>query len=81
LDLQNKISKAKLDERIGQIQQVLIQEVNGESGAAGRTWFQAPEVDGITHFKNCSASPGEMIKARISGADGYDLYAEPFEEE
>lgn len=81
LDLQNKISKAKLEMRIGQIQRVLIQEVDGESGARGRAWFQAPEVDGISYVGNCDAMPGEMIQVNITGGDSYDLYAEPFEEE
>ena len=81
LDLQNSISKAKLESRIGQIQPVLIHEIGEDYGATGRAWFQAPEVDGVTYVRGCGAAPGEMIRARITGADSYDLFAESIEEE
>ena len=80
LDLQNKISKAKLENRIGQIERILIQGDEQRNGAVGRAWFQAPEVDGVTYVENCKASPGDMMPVRITGAESYDLFASPVEE-
>jgi len=77
LDLQNKISEAKLKRRVGKIERVLVQEIEGERVAAGRAWYQAPEIDGITYVENCNAKPGDMIDVRIKRAEAYDLFSEP----
>ncbi|UCC80158.1 MAG: 30S ribosomal protein S12 methylthiotransferase RimO [Candidatus Zixiibacteriota bacterium] len=80
LDLQNKISKAKLDRRVGKSERVLIQEIGGNGIATGRAWFQAPEVDGITYVATLDAKPGDMIDVRIIRAGPYDLYSETLQE-
>jgi ribosomal protein S12 methylthiotransferase len=48
---------------------------------AGRTYFQAPQIDATTHVisKNPLAS-GELVRCTIVAADGYDLIAVPIEE-
>jgi len=81
LDLQNKISEAKLDRRVGKSERVLIQEAGDNGVVNGRAWFQAPEVDGITYVENTDAKPGDMIEVRIKRAGAYDLFSEPPEEE
>ncbi|UCE65583.1 MAG: 30S ribosomal protein S12 methylthiotransferase RimO [Candidatus Zixiibacteriota bacterium] len=81
LDLQNKISKAKLDRRAGKTELVLIQEVDDGGVAIGRTWFQAPEVDGVTYVDKPDMKPGDMIEVRIKRAGAYDLFSEPLKEE
>ena len=44
------------------------------NGAAiGRSYRDAPEIDGIVRIDNCAAQPGTFVKARITGADEYDL--------
>jgi ribosomal protein S12 methylthiotransferase len=77
LDLQNKISEAKLDRRVGKAERVLIQEVCENGVLSGRAWFQAPEVDGITYVEKTDAKPGDMIEVWISRADAYDIFSEP----
>ena len=81
LDLQNKISKAKLDKRVGETEWVLIQEIEGDGIMTGRVWYQAPEVDGITYVDNCGAEPGDMLEVRIKRAETYDLFSEPLKKE
>lgn len=45
---------------------------------AGRTYMQAPQIDGLTYVQSRqSLSPGELVRCRITGADGYDLIAQP----
>lgn len=48
---------------------------------AGRTYFQAPQIDATTHViaRNSLAS-GELVRCTIVAADGYDLIAVPVEE-
>ena len=41
----------------------------------GRTWFQAPEVDGITYISTLEAGPGRIIPCRIEETKTYDLIA------
>jgi ribosomal protein S12 methylthiotransferase len=81
LDLQNKISKAKLDGIVGKSENVMVQEVDTEGKVSGRTWFQAPEVDGITYIEKADANPGDMIKVKIRRTDAYDLFSESCQEE
>jgi ribosomal protein S12 methylthiotransferase RimO len=42
----------------------------------GRSFRDAPEVDGLVYISGVNAKPGEFISARITGAQEYDLYAE-----
>jgi ribosomal protein S12 methylthiotransferase len=47
----------------------------------GRTYFQAPQVDGVTFVQSSrDLAPGEMIRCVVVGSDGYDLVAKPIDE-
>ncbi|MDR3177276.1 MAG: 30S ribosomal protein S12 methylthiotransferase RimO [Desulfovibrio sp.] len=41
----------------------------------GRTWFQAPEIDGITYISGPGVSPGALLEAEVVEATAYDLTA------
>ncbi len=41
----------------------------------GRTWFQAPEIDGITYISGPGVEPGAMVEADIVECREYDLVA------
>ncbi|MCC6679563.1 MAG: 30S ribosomal protein S12 methylthiotransferase RimO [Phycisphaeraceae bacterium] len=46
-----------------------------------RTCRQAPEIDGRTHVLSSQPlSPGELLRCRIVGSNGYDLIARPIEQ-
>lgn len=75
LDLQNKISKATLGRRIGETHRVLLHEIENDERSIGRTWFQAPEVDGCTFVESRGAKLGDFVNVEIIRADAYDLYA------
>ncbi len=40
----------------------------------GRTYFQAPEIDGVTYFHAPQAEEGKICTVLIDRADTYDLY-------
>jgi len=79
MSAQSSISLKKNRALIGSQQAVLLEGVNGRRGSAatGRTFFQAPEIDGIVYLTRNRAQPGELVEAIITGASEYDLFAEP----
>jgi ribosomal protein S12 methylthiotransferase len=42
----------------------------------GRSRRDAPEIDGVVYLRGADARPGEMVRARITGAREYDLEGE-----
>ena len=59
---------------------VLIEESLGNHLYAGRTYFQAPEVDGVTYVNTALSGHelmiGRFVRARINDAMEYDLMGE-----
>ena len=72
---QQAISQARLQQRIGQTIEVLIDEID-EEGAIGRSPGDAPEIDGNVYLEDFDLKPGDLIKAQITDATEYDLWAE-----
>ena len=74
---QQRISAAKLRQRIGQQMTVLL-EAKTESGYVGRCYADAPEIDGLVHVDTDLSLPvGNFCRVCIDDADAYDLYASP----
>jgi ribosomal protein S12 methylthiotransferase len=61
--------------QIGRLGDVLVERVAGRGRLVGRTAQQAPGIDGETRL-NGTAAPGDVVRARITGAETYDLVAE-----
>ena len=77
MQAQQKVSEEIMAARIGRTVHVLIDEVD-EDGAVGRSEWDAPEIDGSVILEGAvDLKPGDMIAARITDADAYDLWAEP----
>lgn len=77
MQFQSDISAEKLAQRIGDEEVIVIDDVD-EEGAIGRSWREAPDIDGVVQvmgFTECA--PGDRIAVRIIDADEHDLYAEP----
>jgi ribosomal protein S12 methylthiotransferase len=80
---QQAISEARLAAKIGRTVDVIIDEVgepdeDGSIGATGRSWADAPEIDGAVQLRDVgTAQPGDILKVRIEDADAYDLYGVP----
>lgn len=74
MQLQQQISADKLQTKIGSTQDVLIDEIT-DFGAIGRTYADAPEIDGLVHIETeFELNPGELVSVKIEGADAYDLW-------
>jgi len=71
---QAKISTAKMKNRIGTIEQVLVDEVVAE-GAVARSRFDAPEIDGQVFIDGAThLNVGDWVKVEIEDADEHDLW-------
>ncbi|SJN58299.1 Ribosomal protein S12 methylthiotransferase RimO [Vibrio ruber DSM 16370] len=72
--LQQSISTAKLQRRIGTQMQVLIDDVDQE-GAIGRSYADAPEIDGVVYLNGeTGVKAGDLVNVIIEHADEYDLW-------
>jgi len=77
MSLQSNISLKKNRSLIGSLQRVLIEGINEENDMLlGRTFFQAPDIDGIVCITEGEAGIGEMVEVRITDASEYDLFGE-----
>ncbi|MBQ3131318.1 MAG: 30S ribosomal protein S12 methylthiotransferase RimO [Clostridia bacterium] len=75
--LQQDISLTYNKKRIGTVTEALIEQVSGDI-AYGRTYAEAPEVDGTIMFslKNKGLRPGDFTMVKITGAGPYDMEGE-----
>ena len=76
---QQEISSAILEARVGREIDVLVDELDAETGeAVARSPWDAPEIDGNVFIPEATGiSVGDMLRVRITEAEEYDLVAEP----
>ncbi|MGJ7457329.1 30S ribosomal protein S12 methylthiotransferase RimO [Halomonas sp. RA08-2] len=73
---QQQISANRLQAKIGREIEVLVDEITDE-GPIGRSAADAPEIDGMVFLESGhELAPGEIVRARVTHADEYDLWAE-----
>jgi ribosomal protein S12 methylthiotransferase len=79
---QQAISLACNQRWVGREMEVLIEgrAPHDSTSSVGRTFRDAPEIDGVVYVKRSSAKPGTFLKTRIVEAHAYDLIAEPIRE-
>ena len=72
------ISAAKLAAKIGRTIDVIIDAVDPEGGATGRSKADAPEIDGEVHLRDAGhLSQGDIVPVLVEDADEHDLYGVP----
>ncbi len=71
---QEALSAERLRARIGQSCRVLIDERTAD-GLIGRSYAEAPEIDGVIHIAAGNARPGDLVDCRIVATDIHDLTA------
>ena len=78
MELQEGISKKRLQAKVGKTLRVLIDEVD-RNGGTGRTYSDAPEIDGVVYVKppfepHRKLAVGQFVDVRITAADAHDLW-------
>ncbi len=74
---QKRISREYLQRFQGEGLDILVDAPHPEWPGlyTGRTWFQAPEADGLTYISGPGVGPGKMVRAEITASHDYDLQA------
>ena len=72
------ISAAKLAAKVGRTLDVLIDAVDEDGGATGRSKADAPDIDGEVHLRDAvGLKPGDIVPVLIEDADEHDLFGVP----
>jgi len=79
MELQETISKARLQAKVGKTLRVLIDAVD-HNGGTGRSSADAPEIDGVVYVKppyepERKLKVGEFVEVTVTAADAHDLWA------
>lgn len=81
MTIQTDIAAAKAEKKIGQVLEVIIDEVgeadeDGAIGADGRSKADAPEIDGTVFIRDLPAGvkKGDIVRVLIEDAEDYDLF-------
>ncbi len=77
---QQQIAFAWNERRVGTELDVLIDGIyktEVESRVVGRSYAEAPEIDGRIFLSDGCGEAGDYVRAKISRVEGYDLFAEP----
>ncbi len=74
---QQAISAARLQLKIGKEIDVIIDEIDEDGFPIGRSSADAPEIDGLVYLdKETPVKVGDMVRAVVTDADEYDLFAD-----
>jgi ribosomal protein S12 methylthiotransferase len=78
--LSARISAEKLAAKVGSDIDVLIDRIDDEGGATGRSKADAPEIDGEVHLRDAGGlQPGDIVSVRVEDSDEHDLFGVPLE--
>jgi len=76
MEVAQEVSAERLAGFVGREIEIIVDEVD-EEGALCRSQFDAPEIDGSVFLNgDTDLKPGDIIKARVTHADEYDLWGE-----
>ena len=76
MKLQEKISRTKLESKIGNIYEAIIEsETSDGKYYVGRTYMDVPDMDGVVFIKNSTEENlvGEFMEVEIEDVNKYDL--------
>ncbi|MET7937448.1 30S ribosomal protein S12 methylthiotransferase RimO [Streptomyces sp. NPDC005322] len=78
--LAEELTAQRAEERLGEIVEVMVEEIDDTGAVLGRGAHQAPETDGQT-LLSTDGTPevGRMVEAKVVATEGVDLVAEPLE--
>jgi ribosomal protein S12 methylthiotransferase len=78
MELTARISAEKLAAKVGRTLDVIIDEVDEDGGATGRSKADAPEIDGNVFLRDSGhLAQGDIVQVLIEDADEHDLFGVP----
>lgn len=72
MELQESISLERNTSLIGSRMEVLVEHVDGKH-AIGRSYRDAPDIDGVVRVSDCTAHRGQFVTVEIIDAEHHDL--------
>ena len=77
MEIQSDISNEILSKNLDKTLEVLIEEKIDENNYVGRTYMDAPEIDGVTYVEsNRNLEIGDFVKVKVIDTLDYDLVGE-----
>ena len=75
MKLQQKISRENLEQKIGNIYEILIEgSTKNANYYIGRSYMDTPEIDGVVYIENTKPLKiGSFVKCKINEVRDYDL--------
>jgi ribosomal protein S12 methylthiotransferase len=77
MEVQQTIAFAQAASRVGQELEVIVDAPDSEvpNHFLARGHADAPDIDCVVRLKGKNLHPGDLVRARVTGSDGYDLAA------
>jgi ribosomal protein S12 methylthiotransferase len=77
MEAQQEVAFRWSQEQVGRELDVIIDGPDPEvpNHALGRSYADAPDIDGLVRVKGKRLHAGDIVRAKVTGADGYDLAA------
>jgi ribosomal protein S12 methylthiotransferase len=81
MQTQQKISRENNQKKMGKEIEVLVEETPRQKGesCAGRSEWDAPEIDGMVYLTDGNFQPGSFVRAKVIDFSHYDLIAQPLD--
>jgi ribosomal protein S12 methylthiotransferase len=78
MELTARISAEKLAAKIGRTLDVIIDDIDDDGGATGRSQADAPEIDGNVFLRDAGGlAQGDVVSVLIEDSDDHDLFGVP----
>jgi ribosomal protein S12 methylthiotransferase len=77
MEVQQEVAFAWAQQQVGTEIEAIVDAADPEvpGHALARSHADAPEIDCTVRVKGKNLRPGDLVRARVTGADGYDLIA------
>jgi ribosomal protein S12 methylthiotransferase len=75
MEAQQEVAFAWSQAQVGRELDVILDGPDPEvpTHALGRSYADAPDIDGVVRVKGKKLHPGDIVRIKVTGADGYDL--------
>jgi ribosomal protein S12 methylthiotransferase len=77
MEAQQEVAFEWSQRQVGREVEVIIDGPDPEvpNHALGRSYADAPEIDGVVRVKGKGLHAGDLVRVKVTAADGYDLAA------
>jgi ribosomal protein S12 methylthiotransferase len=77
MEAQQEVAFVWSQEQVGKEMELIVDAPDPEvpGHVLARSYADAPDIDGCVRLKGKNLHPGDLVRARVTGADGYDLLA------